>query len=375
MHLTRMFIGGLMLLLTSAFSLVCADPPLVVYATNFDEELFELPGVSGEFSGAGRPEGVQSWWGLGHGANIFSGRFLRNNASGNPAPATTLTLEGLPRHDSIDIHFLLAMIDSWDGDAQTAGPDFLNMTLDGAVIFSETFANPGTGSFFPRPEVELAAGVQLGFTGGDFVDAAYDFGKDPDFSGIPHTASTATISWLASGLGYEGGDNESFAIDNVRIRLGGTLSDTGCDLNDDAVCDAFDIDLLSLAVRDGSDVMLFDVNGDSTVTVADHRYLVHELMRTYLGDSNLDGEFNSSDMVDVFEAGKYETKEYAGWSRGDWNADLIFDSSDMVAAFIDGGYEKGPQSRAAAVPEPGGWLLMAMGLLLSTFGRRAHRPL
>ena len=74
-------------------------------------------------------------------------------------------------------------------------------------------------------------------------------------------------------------------------------------------------------------------------------------------DSNLDLEFNSADMVQVFVAGKYEKDEDAGWEEGDWDADLRFNSADMVAAFVSGGYEKGqkpPQQAAAvsAVPEP-----------------------
>ena len=52
--------------------------------------------------------------------------------------------------------------------------------------------------------------------------------------------------------------------------------------------------------------------------------------------------FNSSDMAQVFAAGKYETGQEAGWADGDWNGDGIFDSSDMVTAFVDGGYEKSP---------------------------------
>ena len=77
-----------------------------------------------------------------------------------------------------------------------------------------------------------------------------------------------------------------------------------------------------------------------------------------MGDSNLDGEFNSSDFVTVFSAGEYED-ELAGnstWATGDWNGDKDFNSSDFVAAFSDGGYEKGPRA-VAAVPEPSGMIM------------------
>ena len=81
------------------------------------------------------------------------------------------------------------------------------------------------------------------------------------------------------------------------------------------------------------------------VDLEDHRIWVKDLRRTWYGDANLDGEFNSGDMVQVFAEGKYEKDaqwlNVTSWSEGDWNGDGIFDSSDMVTAFSDGGYEQG----------------------------------
>ena len=47
-------------------------------------------------------------------------------------------------------------------------------------------------------------------------------------------------------------------------------------------------------------------------------------MNTGVGDTNLDGEFSSGDLVQVFVDGKYETNEEAGWEQGDWNGDHHF---------------------------------------------------
>ncbi len=71
--------------------------------------------------------------------------------------------------------------------------------------------------------------------------------------------------------------------------------------------------------------------------------MVHALNKSYLGVVQLDGEFNSVDLVDVFQAGQYEDG-IAGnsiWSTGDWNGDGDFTTSDLVVAFQDGGYEAG----------------------------------
>lgn len=59
---------------------------------------------------------------------------------------------------------------------------------------------------------------------------------------------------------------------------------------------------------------------------------------TVFGDSNFDGQFNSTDLVHIFQQGKYETGAAATWTSGDWNADGVFTSSDFVLAFTIGNY-------------------------------------
>ena len=56
------------------------------------------------------------------------------------------------------------------------------------------------------------------------------------------------------------------------------------------------------------------------------------------GDANRDGLFNSSDLVQVFSAGKFESNQAATWAEGDWNGDGSFNSSDLVEAFKGGAY-------------------------------------
>ena len=81
------------------------------------------------------------------------------------------------------------------------------------------------------------------------------------------------------------------------------------------------------------------------MSLDDHRHWVKELKHTYLGDANLDGEFNSTDLVDVLAAGEYEDNiaVNSSWAEGDWNTDGEFTSADLVDALADGGYEFGPR--------------------------------
>jgi hypothetical protein len=204
-------------ILAMLFSFANVSPasagPVAVFTAHFES------GTPAEFSGTTTIESVQGYAGLGTGSNVFGGNFLRNNSL--PDGKTTLTLTGLPAHSSINIGFLLAIIDSWDGTGCFPTDDIFNVSVDGNLIFSETFVNHdicGAQSYIPPAGVELAHKVDLGFTTGvAWFDSAYDMGLDPTFQNIPHTSSILTIEWFASGGGFQGGTDESWAIDNVFV--------------------------------------------------------------------------------------------------------------------------------------------------------------
>jgi hypothetical protein len=131
-----------------------------------------------------------------------------------------------------------------------------------------------------------------------------------------------------------------------------------------------DISRLSAAILASSSDLVYDLNDDELVNVADLQFWVHDIFGTWTGDANLDGEFKSSDLVNVFQAGKYELDTAATWSEGDWNADGRFTTRDLVAAFQDGGYEQGPRASVTAVPEPTSGFIAVAGLLGLFVGRR-----
>jgi hypothetical protein len=105
--------------------------------------------------------------------------------------------------------------------------------------------------------------------------------------------------------------------------------------------DAAVIDQLAADIASGR--ASADLNGDGQADDDDLEYLVKDQLHTHFGDANLDRRFDSSDLVSVFQAGKYENG-LAGWAEGDWNGDGLFDSTDLVLALQDGGYA------AAALP-------------------------
>jgi hypothetical protein len=146
------------------------------------------------------------------------------------------------------------------------------------------------------------------------------------------------------------------------------------DYNYNGESDAGDLDLQAVQMNTQTPDLAFDRNGDNAVDFQDRRVWVNDLKNTWLGDANLELEFNSSDMVQVFAAGKYETGEEAGWSGGDWDGSGFFDSSDMVTAFAGGGYEQGRRTAMAVVPEPASAIVFLGSLIVIAIRRRRLDP-
>jgi hypothetical protein len=112
------------------------------------------------------------------------------------------------------------------------------------------------------------------------------------------------------------------------------------DFNADGRVDAADVDALCGQVLLGNDAAAYDLNRDGSVDAADFDWMISQVLHTDAGDSNLDGRFNSSDLVLVFQFGQYEDNvaRNSGWAQGDWSCDGEFSSHDIVLAFQSGTY-------------------------------------
>jgi hypothetical protein len=187
-----------------------------VFSTDFTALPAQVTG------GANTIEDGQGFKGLGPAGNQFAGNLLHNSSMGNPATLTTLTLTGLQTHTSVDINYLLAVIDSWDGQQ---APDIFNVRVNGVSVFAKSFAiASGTTNYTPPLNGDIGGGAQeRGFTmsGSTFFDEAFNMALEPAFHNIAHSASTLTVDFFASGAGWQGGTDESWGIDNLNVVLNG----------------------------------------------------------------------------------------------------------------------------------------------------------
>jgi hypothetical protein len=196
--------------------------------------------------------------------------------------------------------------------------------------------------------VEYYEDSLLGFTAGG-PRLYYSVGSDDD-----------PFSW--------GEKNTTPAGDQILLNAidwmtgGGGGGETG-DFNGSGALDVADVDDLTSQSASVTHPPGYDLNNDSLVNDGDINVWVKDLFGSWIGDANLDGQFNSSDLVSVLASGTYEADIDSVWSTGDFNGDGRTNSSDLVAALADGGYELGPPAAAVAVPEPASLALVTLSLL------------
>lgn len=124
------------------------------------------------------------------------------------------------------------------------------------------------------------------------------------------------------------------------------------------------IDRMSEAIRESSMDLAFDVDHSGEVNLVDREHLIEVVLDTHYGDSNFDGRFNSSDLVEAFIAREYHDDIVGNstWADGDWSGDGEFTSLDLILAFQRSVYEQENQVNHA-IPEPFTPTLALIGII------------
>ncbi len=144
----------------------------------------------------------------------FLGRFANELVS--------LTLGSIPSHTFVSVEFDLYVIQSWDGNNTTFGPDVWDASVSGGpTLVHATFSN--FTNFTQTYPASYPGGNNPAFTGASevgtlgytpFGDSVYHF----SFL-LPHAASSLTINFSGLGLNFAGlgGDTERWGLDNVLV--------------------------------------------------------------------------------------------------------------------------------------------------------------
>ena len=254
--------------------------------------------------------------------------------------------------------------DLWIQDASFEAGDFftdLSAVIDDDVIMRPN--SPGEANSVIRASIRLSEGVEY-----DFEAAHFDGTDDGGFELYSALGRHLDATPLDDTLFFP--VSTTIFTDEVEGNEPLSWGPLPGDFDRNGLLDVGDLQLQIGAID--SQATEFDLNGDGVVTLDDLHDWVVRLKSTWVGDANLDGEFNSSDLVAVLAAGRYETQATATWSQGDWNGDQRFSSSDLIVALAGGGYELGPRRAAPAVPEPGVRCLLIAAAMVAA-GRRRMR--
>jgi hypothetical protein len=133
----------------------------------------------------------------------------------------TLTLADLPSHDAVELSLRLWIMNTMDGNEP------ISIGVEGgALLLNTTFANfTGGGQFYPNPlNVGPMSPAGTGSIGGSNpLQMAPINGLDMGSTGydlsftFSHDAPSLTLSF--SGTGMQGVGDESWGLDNVRVKV------------------------------------------------------------------------------------------------------------------------------------------------------------
>ena len=247
---------------------------------------------------SGDQGGSHSDWGFSWGEDA-DGEFNIWFGTGPDDGVPTVTASGAAPDDGENNVWYVG-VGTWDSEEAVVGAYLYDQS--GTLMDSDTLEVPS--AIDPRIDIGFSTGAER-----------------PNLNARNFDGQIAAIELYDNWVDGDGAN--AIAADLVSTYLGGGGGVAG-DFNGNGERDPADMDELTAAITAGDADPKYDVNGDGSVNNGDREFWLIDLTNTYFGDSNFDGEFNSSDFVTVFAAAKYETGQAAIWVEGDWNGDGQF---------------------------------------------------
>jgi hypothetical protein len=180
---------------------------------------------------------------------------------------------------------------------------------------------------------------------------AADLDGDGDLDALEIPPSGPGIAWYENTDGRGGfGEKQIIATDALQstARTADIDSDGDLDVllkgtvwleNIDGQASSWRQHVMSSRAKHAGAIFATDLDGDGDVDVlAEMNDEIIWFENRRPGDANNDGAFSTSDLVMIFQGGKYEvdTGGQTTFEEGDWNDDGRFDSADLIFAFQSG---------------------------------------
>jgi hypothetical protein len=149
----------------------------------------------------------------------WSNNYFYNASTGNPATMSTLTLSNLGAHTHVSIDMMLGFLNSWDSSNGSPAPDYLDIYIDGNLAYKLTTVTAGGNVNDHGGGTQVVDNGQIDgsqFYSDDLVDMS-----TASFLSFAHTSSTLTLSFQASGAGWQGGTDEFWGVDSLSISTRG----------------------------------------------------------------------------------------------------------------------------------------------------------
>ncbi len=282
---------------------------------------------------------------------------------GNPAGEPTVLRLNIDAYQSGNLDL---STDTWDDLNEQDGLGPVGSDRSGDNTDAPTQIEGPLGSLDNAFDSGTASGLSIDddtyVTDGRFT--ALDKGEnllyvfDIDGGGLPDVVADTYVIDLDTGdIVYEEKNSANhFLIEHgIRWMLRG-------DITDDGHITADDIDEL-FATDASSDTLVnewHDLTGDGTVDSSDLDELVQEILGTYYGDTDLDGDVDLGDLGMML--GGYGSTSGMGWADGDLDGDAQIGLSDLGKLLGSYGSTGSVGAGAPApTPEPTTMLLLGLG--------------
>lgn len=225
--------------------------------------------------------------------------------------------------------------------------------LTSSPLINNSFV-PGGGSG-PQPD------DTADFSGGVRVDYVL---PSPDLT-VEDTATKTGVFWPPVGHPQR---SASLNSDHRPVFVDFVIGTIG-DLDGNSLIDQADIDILYSSYADNNK-RKFDLNESGTVGQNDVDYLVHTLLQTEYGDTDLDGDVDGVDFLN-WQVGYGGDN---GWAGGDIDGSGNVDGADLSIIMTNYGYVS-PFFLAAAqaVPEPAALVMCGAALICVAVRRPRFR--